>query len=166
MQAPQLLVTAVRQVLNIKAREGKTTKKDATLLVMGKIEKAGGPTKFGIGAAAMRMALVHIIDTEITRQFKMGLTDHEQKYVLPASTPAEIIAQLGTVSRWISVSDGSEATWVPALQASPTDWMDNAVLKEKKALQTQRKANASVDIARFLITNDFASLEEAMSKGV
>lgn len=166
MQAPELLVKAVRDVLRGKARDGSTTKKDAALAVMGKIEKAGGPTKFGIGAAALRMAFAHIIDVEITRQLKMGLTDHEQKYILPAGTPAEIIAELGKVSRWISISDGSEAVWVPALQASPVHWMDNAALKEKKARQTQTKANASMDIARFLMTNHFASLEEALTKGV
>src|SRR5262245_12791075 len=161
MQAPQLLVTAVRSVLSMKAREGKTTKKDATLAVLGKIDKAGGPTKFGIGAAAMRMALSHIVATEVTRQLKMGLTDHETKYVLPADTPREIIAALGKVPRWIAINDGSEAVWVPALQATPIHWMDNSALKEKKAQQTHVKANISTDIARFLMTNDFGSLEEA-----
>jgi hypothetical protein len=161
----ELLINAVRAVLNVKAREGKTTKKAATLSVMGKIDKAGGPTKFGIGAAAMRMALAHIIDLEVTRQLKMGLTEHEYKYVLPTSTPMEIIAALGKVPRWIAISDGTEAIWVPALHATPTHWMNNSSLKEKKAQQTQAKANISIDIARFLMVNKFASLEEAFAKG-
>src|SRR5262245_40687370 len=118
MQAPELLITAVRSVLRTKAREGKTTKRDATLAVIGKIDKAGGPTKFGIGAAAMRMALTHIIDTEVTRQLKMGLTDHETNFVLPANTPRDLIAALGKVPRWIAINDGSEAIWRPSLQAS------------------------------------------------
>src|SRR5262245_22791620 len=105
MQAPELLVAAVPSVLSMKAREGKTTKRDATLLVLGKIDKAGGPTKFGIGAAAMRVALTHIVDIEVTRQLKIGLTDHETKYVLPADTPAEIITALRRVPRWIAISD-------------------------------------------------------------
>jgi hypothetical protein len=165
MQAPELLITAVRSVLRMKAREGKTTKRDATLAVLGKIDKAGGPTKFGIGAAAMRMALTHIVDIEVTRQLKLGLTDHEYKFVLPAETPMEIIAALGKVPRWIAISDGSEAIWVPALQATAVNWMENSALKEKKAQQTQIKANMSTDIARFLMMNNFSSLEEAITKG-
>jgi hypothetical protein len=37
--------------------EAKPTKSEAVILVMKKIDGVGGPTKFGIGAAAMRMAL-------------------------------------------------------------------------------------------------------------
>ena len=113
----------------------------------------------------MRMALTHIIDVEVSRQLKLTLTDHEYKHVLPASTPMEIIAALGKVPRWIAISDGTEAVWVPALQATPIHWMDNSALKEKKAQQTQRKADLSTDIARFLMMNKFNSLEEAFKKG-
>jgi hypothetical protein len=165
MQLPDTLVNAVRSVLMTKARDGKTTKKDATLLVMKRIENMGGPTKFGIGAAAMRMALNYLIEGEITRQLKMGLTEHEYKFVMPASTPMEIVAALGKVPRWIAIGDGSEAQWVPTLQASPEDWLLNSELKEKKAQQTQAKANVSLDIARFLAMNKFKSLQEALHKG-
>lgn len=164
--ASELLISAVRSVLRTKAREGKTTKRDATLAVLGKIDKAGGPTKFGIGAAAMRMALSHLVDMEVTRQLKMGLTDHEYKFVLPADTPMEVISALGRVPRWIAINDGSDAEWIPALQATPTNWLENSQLKEKKAQQTQAKANTSTDIARFLMMHKFTSLNEALSKGV
>jgi hypothetical protein len=165
MQAPELLIIAVRSVLRTKAREGKTTKRDATLAVLGKIDKAGGPTKFGIGAAAMRMALTHVVDIEVTRQLKMDLTDHETKFVLPASTPMDLIAALGKVPRWIAINDGTEAIWRPSLQASPDEWLLNSELKEKKARQTEAKANVSIDIARFLMVHKFISLSEAISKG-
>lgn len=165
MHAPDPLIQAVRSVLQTKARDGKTTKKQAMLMVMGKIERAGGPTRFGIGAAAMRIALQYMIEAEVTRQFKMGLSEHEAKFMMPASTPSEIVAALGRVPRWLAVSDGSEANWVFALQATPEDWMMNASLKEKKAEQTQRKANVSMDIARFLAMHSFRSLQEALSKG-
>jgi hypothetical protein len=166
MQAPNGLIQAVRSVLSTKARDGKTTKREAAIMVMKKIETAGGPTKFGIGAAAMRMALLNLVDCEVTRQLKMGLTDHEHEFVLPASTPKEIIAAVGKVPRWIAISDGSDANWVFSLQATPEHWSQNAALKEKKAQQTQRKANVSIDIARFLMINKFRSLSEALSKGV
>jgi hypothetical protein len=166
MQAPESLIKAVQSVLKTKARDGKTTKRAATIMVLGKIEKSGGATKFGIGAAAVRTALTYIVETEVTRQMKMGLNDYETKLVLPATTPMEIIAALGKVPRWIAISEGPEALWIPALQASKKEWFANAELKEKKALQTQAKANISVDIGRFLAMNKFNSLEEAMRKGI
>lgn len=162
----ELLARAVYSVLKTKARDGKTTKREARQAVIGRIDRAGGPTKFGIGAAALRMALVHLVDTELTRQMKMGLTNHETAYVLPASTPTEVIAAIGKIPRWIAINEGPDAIWVPALQATPLQWMDNSALKEKKAQQTQAKADMSTDIARFLISNRFESLEEAMTKGV
>ena len=166
MTAPDLLVEAVRAVLNRKIREGKTTKNDATLAVLGKIDKAGGPTKFGIGAAAVRMAVRHIVEIEVTRQLKLGLTEHEYLHVLPAGTPMEVIAALGKTPRWIAISEGTDAIWIPSLQASPEDWFANAALKEKKAIQTQAKADMSSEIGRFLAAHRFASLAEAMSLGV
>jgi len=166
LQIPDILVKAVRSVLQTKERDGRTTKREATLLVTRKIERAGGPTKFGIGAATLRMALNSLIEGEVTRQLKMGLTEHEYKFVMPASTPMEIIAALGRVPRWLAISEGSEANWVFALQATPEEWVMNAALKEKKAEQTQRKADVSTDIARFLAMSGFRSLREALDKGV
>jgi hypothetical protein len=166
MTAPQLLIDAVHHVLSIKAREGKTTKHDATLMVHGKIEKAGGPTKFGIGAAALRMALLHVIETEVARQLKQMLTEHEYLHRLPAGTPMEIIAALGKTPRWIAVSEGTDAQWVFALMASPEQWMANAQLKYKKAAQTKDRARESEEISLFLKAHRFASLAEAMSLGV
>src|SRR5262245_48995648 len=111
MTASPLLVTAVRHALKIKAKDGETTKRAVAQMVHGKIEKAGGPTKFGIGAASLRIALLHVIEMEIARQMKTTLTDHEYKFVLPATTPLEMIATLGKAPRWIAISDGSEAIW-------------------------------------------------------
>jgi hypothetical protein len=165
MQAPESLIRAVKAVLKRKARDGKTTKRDAALEVLGKIENVGGPTKFGIGAGALRWALRQIVEAEITRQLKMGLTDHEYKFVMPASTPMEIVAAIGKVPRWIAISDGTEAEWVPTLQASPKDWFLNGELKHKKSRQTEASGNTSIDIGRFLKMNGFNSLEEAMKKG-
>jgi len=166
MTAPQLLIDAVHHVLKLKAKEGKTTKHDVIRMVHGRIEKAGGPTKFGIGAATLRIALMHVIETEVARQLKSTLTDHEYKFVLPANTPMEMVAALGRTPRWIAVSDGSEALWKFSLQASPEDWMANATLKLKKAQQTRDKASQSEEIALFLRMNKFTCLAEAITKGV
>jgi hypothetical protein len=167
MTTPDSLIRAVQSVLNTKAtRDGQTTKQEAVILVLRRIENAGGPTRFGLGAAAMRMALAHLIEIEVTRQLKQGLTEHEYLHVLPAHTPMEVIAALGKVPRWIAVSEGAEALWIPSLQATPGNWFANAALKERKAAQTQAKADVSTDIGRFLAMNSFNSLAEAISLGV
>ena len=165
MEVPQPLIDAVRNALKVKAREGKTTKKDVRVLVYRRMEKAGGPTRFLIGGAMLHAATIHLIDMEVGRQMKMGLTEHETLFCLPAHTPAQIIAALGKVPRWIAISEGGDANWVPSLQATPQDWFKNAELKEKKARQTGNRANESMDIGRFLAMNKFASLEEALAKG-
>ncbi len=165
MSAPQALINAVAHVLGIKAREGRTTKHDVTLMVHGRIERLGGPTRFGIGAAALRMALLHVIETEVGRQLKQTLTEHEYMHRLPAATPMEIIAALGRCPRWIAISEGTDAIWKFALTASPEDWLANARLKHKKALQTRDRALESEEIADFLRTHRFSCLAEALTKG-
>lgn len=166
MTSPPLLVNAVEHVLNMKARNGSTTKHDAALLVHGKIEKAGGPTKFGIGAAALRMALMHVIENEVGRQLKLTMTDHEYRHVLPASTPMEIIATIGRAPRWIAINEGIDAIWKFSLHATPDDWRANAALKHRKAAQTLNKARESEEIALFLSKHNFSCLAEAMGGSV
>ena len=163
MAASSLLMNAVRSVLKVQARVGQTTKNTATIMVMKRIDRAGGPTAFGIGAAAMRMALSYLIATEVTRQFKSGLSDHAVRFVLPPTTPAEIIEALGKVPAWIAIEEGEGALWVYALKATPANWHANADIKEKKSKETAKKANASVDIARYLAMNGFSSLQDAIT---
>jgi hypothetical protein len=166
MSAPQAVVNAVRAVLKRKERDGRTTKNDAVIEVLGKIEKMGGPTKYGIGTAMMLMAIRHIIEAEVSRQFKGGLTEHEYLHVLPAGTPMEFIAALRKVPRWIAINEGSDAEWRFSLRASPDDWRKNAAMKIKKARQTLNRADESEEIAMFLIKHKFSCLEEALTKGV
>lgn len=161
MSALPKVAEAVRSVLKMKAREGQTTKGDATLLAWKKIELAGGPTPFGIGRAAMRMACLHIIETEVTRQLKSGLSDHETTFVLPPTTPAEIREALGKIPRWIAIEEGPDALWINSLTARCEHWAANALMKEKKAKQTEKRANMSMDIARYLTMGGFNSLKEA-----
>lgn len=154
------LTEAVRSVLRTEARKGQTTKNSATILVLKRIEQAGGPTKFGIGAAAMRMALAHIVGVEITRQFKMPMSDHAVEFILPKTAPADIVAAFGKIPEWIAIEDGCDALWMYALKARAEHWGANAALKEKKAAQTIAKANISLDMQRLLTGYGFKSLEE------
>jgi hypothetical protein len=162
----QALIDAVNHVLKIKKREGKTTKHDVALMVHGRIERLGGPTRFGIGAGALRMALMHLIEAAVTQAMKRPLSDHAVRYVLPADTPAEFLAALRKVPEWIAIGEGPDAEWVPSLQATPEHWKANAEMKRKKAWQTEIKADVSEEIWRFLMAHKFASLEECFTKGV
>ncbi len=159
------LTEAVRSVLKTKARVGQTTKQEATVLVMTKIDKAGGPTKYGIGAAAMRMALSHIIQVEVSRQLKTPLSDHASTYVLPKSEPVEILKKLGSVPEWIAVEEGKDALWMFSLKARIPHWIANAELKHRKGQQTIAKGNVSLEIAMYLEANKFRSLGDVIGGG-
>lgn len=158
MSSNPKLAEAVRSVLKTKARAGTTTKQDVILMVFNRIENLGGPTKFGIGAAAMRMAVAHLIETEVTRQFKNGLTAHDREFVLPPTTPPEIVKTLGKVPAWIAIEDRANALWMYALKASANHWRINFSLKERKAQQTIARANESLEIAEFLSKSGYSSL--------
>ena len=165
MSPNQKLTDAVRYVLKTKARVGQTTKTDATQLVVRRIQDTGGPTKYGIGVAALRMALNHIVQVEVTRQFKAGLSDHATTYLLPKNGHADEFAKyLGKLPAWIAVEEGPHAIWVNSLKARPEHWMANALLKEKKAQQTIDRANISTDIAHYLRRYNLKSLEDVLEE--
>ena len=166
MQAPQAVVRAVKAALKSQAKGGKVIKRNVRLAVTGKIREAGGLTKFGIGRAMIEMAVQHIIETELTRQMKMPITDHQRQYMLPAGTPPEILASLPKIAQYICLDDGTDPPWVKSLDASPDEWFANNNLKDKKARQTQVAANIPLDIGRFLAAFNFASLTEAFEKGL
>ena len=147
----------VRGVLKTKARIGETTKTEASLLAWRKMERSGGPTAFGIGAAAMQMACMHIIGTEVMRQFKGGLSEHDLLVFLPTA-PEGIREVLGKVHQWIAIEEGAEARRIFWQKATCEHWRANADLKEMKAQQTLAKANQSRDVVRFLEAHNLASL--------
>jgi hypothetical protein len=153
---------AVSDVLRMKAKRGQTTKTEATMLTLRKIENLGGPTKFGIGVAAMNMAMMHIVGNEVTRQLKMPLTDHDATFVMPKTIRDEVKEICEKVPRWIAIADGADAIWVHTLKARPEHWEANGNMKNKKAVQTQLKADISTEVALFLIDKGFDNLEEAI----
>lgn len=156
---------AVRSVLKTKARVGQTTKQEATILVINKIDKAGGPTKYGIGAAAMRMALMHIVQAEVTRQFKTPLSEHAETFVLPKSEPVELLKKFGAVPEWIAIEEGKDAVWIYSLKATIPHWIANAQLKHKKAAQTAAKGDISLEIAMYLEEHGLKSLADVIGGG-
>ena len=154
----------VGEVLRKQLKNGTTTKHSVTLQAWKKIEKTGGPTKYGVGAAAMTMAMMHLIETEVTRQLKMPLTDHDAEFRLPASIRADLKDIVVKIPRWIAIEDGKDAIWMSTLKARSEHWRANGVLKERKAAQTQAKANISMEVELFLEVNGFTNLEDAIAR--
>jgi hypothetical protein len=141
---------AVSDVLKTAARHGETTRNSAVTLTWGKIEKLGGPSKFGIGTSAMIMGCKQIISAEVGRQFRSNLTEHEVEYILPTRVPRDLVAILGRVPHWIAIEEGSDALWMHWRKATADHWQANADLKRRKAEQTLNAARYSVEIADYL----------------
>ena len=149
---------AVRYVLKTKARAGSTTKSTASTLVWQRIKDTGGPTRYGIGTAAMIIGCKHVIDLEVTRQFKTNLSEHEIEFILPTTIPADLIKIMGRVPRWIAIEEGPDAMWMYWRAATPRHWKANADMKRKKAEQTLVAARYSQEIADYLETHGISKL--------
>jgi hypothetical protein len=154
----------VQDVLRTKLTVGSTTKNHVKHLAWKKIEKAGGPSKYGIGTAAMIMAVQDIIEKEVTRQLKMPLTDHDAEFRLPATVSGDLKELVKKIPRWIAIQRGPDAIWMSTLKARPEHWRANGELKETIALQTLDKAEISHEVELFLKLNGFANLEDAIAK--
>ena len=153
------LEVLVRSVLKSEAaRHGKTTKKDAGALVWKRVERLGGPSKIGIGSGAIIMGCMHYIHTEIGRQFKCGLTEHEVEYILPTTIPEELIKLVGRVPRWIAIEEGTDALWIYWRNANCEHWGMNALLKRKKAEQTLNAARFSLEGSDYMKAHGIKSL--------
>jgi hypothetical protein len=149
---------AVQHVLKMKAKNGQTTKQDAAQLVWRKIENTGGPGAYGIGRAAVTMACLHIIETEVTRQFKIVVSEHVRQFIIPKHMPMEIVRALDKIPGWIAIEEGRGALWKYSLKATSQDWDRNFEMKDKKAEQTHTSALLSLDISRFLASNGVRTL--------
>jgi hypothetical protein len=152
----------VHDVLLDEAKKGETTKKGATALAMLRLEASGGPGKFGIGPAEMIMCLKDMVGKEVTRQLKAQLPDgFVPGYAWPNAPPA-LLQELHRLPAWIATEDGSDARWVPSLKATAAEWDANAQLKMKKAEQTIKQADIATDIARYLNTYGYDTLDDAI----
>jgi hypothetical protein len=154
----KLLAKAVASVLHKEARKGQTTRNTATILTMKRIEDAGGPTKFGIGAAAMRMAFKNIVGIEVMRQMKLPVSGHDAEFILPQNLPEEVKVMLFKMPHWIALEEGVDAIWKNWRKATSLDWLANAVMKQKKAHQTLARMRYSEDIALYLEAHNLNTL--------
>jgi hypothetical protein len=160
------LQAEVQRALKDFARGGSATKSDVAVRVWTRIEKLGGPSKYGIGLAAMTMGCMHYINAEVTRQFKSSLTDHEFEYILPGRLPDELISIVagGKVQRWIAIEEGTDAMWVYWRKATVEHWQANAGMKKRKADQTQVAAQYSKEIADYMETHGIKSLGDVFKE--
>lgn len=157
------IIKVVRDVLRLKMKSGVTTKSSAALLAYRKIESLGGPTKFGIGAAAMMMTLLHILETEVTRQMKMPLTDHDAAFRMPPGVAAELKDIMVKIPRWLAIEKAKDALWMSTLKARPEHWAANGSLKVEIGEATLEKADISFEVRDYLRSNGYQSLEEAIA---
>lgn len=161
MSAPAKLQALVAGVLKEEKRKGQTTKQSATLLVMSKIDRGGGGKAYGIGSAYLHLALSGIVGNVVERQLKTGLPDNVI-HIAMRNAPPELVQSMGKLPAWIATGEGKDARWVPSLEASADDWFANASMKERKAKQTLKTADISVDIGRYLVQYGMNSLSDAM----
>jgi hypothetical protein len=125
------------------------------------MDRRGGADAFGIGPAEIRMALKHIVGAAVGKGLKRGLPDNVLHHALP-NAPPELVQVMPRLPAWIAIDEGVNAVWIPSLKATVEQWMANAKLKETKARETMKKANASADMAEFLIQYGINSLAETM----
>jgi len=160
MTAPQQVQKCVARILKTERRKGETTKQGCVALVMNNLSRGGNG--YAIPPALLHAASKHIVASEIDRQLKQGLPANIFGHAL-RNAPPELAQVLPNLPAWIATSEGAEARWVPSLQASAADWMANAQMKDRKARQTKKKANASADISRYLSEYGMSSLSDSVS---
>lgn len=159
MTAFPKLAALVTSVLKLEARySGKTTKAGSAALVWKRLEKSGGPSAFGLGSSAMIMGCMYYINTELHRQLKANLTEHEIEYIPPTTIPKDLIKLMGRVPRWIAIEEGNDALWMYWRSATYEHWTANAQLKRRKAEQTLASARFSVDLADYMETHGIHTL--------
>src|SRR5262245_18813897 len=153
------LVRLVSDVLREDARRGETTKAQATTTCVNRITRSGGPARFGIGTADLLMCLRNIVGSEVTHQLKRALP-HDTCTVALRTCPPGVAQVMRNLPNWIAQAEGPNAKWVPSLRATVEQWRTNFGLKNFKALQTMRKADASENVARFLEDNGYSCLDD------
>jgi hypothetical protein len=155
------IIAEVRRVLKKEARNGQTTMKGATALAARKIiEKPGS---YGIGQAAIRMAVYHIVGSVVRTELKSPVSEHAAEFVFkPAASPElkKILAEQ-SIPQWLAIEEGEDALWKHFRTATASDWEANFLLKQKKAVQTMMastKVRELIDIMRTFGINNLGEV--------
>jgi hypothetical protein len=105
--------------------------------------------KGGLPASLVHVTARRLIEGEVRRQFKKSLPPNVKTAILH-NFPKNIRAEIDRLPAWICIEDGMGAIHVPAIKATPQQWLANAALKIKKADQARAAGNKSLTIGRFL----------------
>jgi len=155
----QLVTSTLRREA---ANRGRTTLNNIVTMVYSQIERRGGYQAFGIGRADIVMAVRSIIAREAKSQLIKTLPEDSFRAVLNNGAPPELRAILPRLPQWIAIEKGSDAQWVPSLQATYQEWLANAEMKNILANQTIRRADFSVNVADYLKQYGLTSLSEVL----
>jgi len=162
--APPRVQRLVRETLRREAASrGRTTLNNVVTLVYSQIERRGGYQAFGIGRADIIMAVRSIIARETKSQLVRTMPEDDFRAVLNNGAPPELRAILPRLPQWIAIEKGSDAQWVPSLQATYQEWLANAEMKNVLASQTIRRADFSVNVADYLRQYGLGNLAEVLN---
>lgn len=159
MQYPAV-VAEVRRVLKREARNGQTTAKGATALATRKITE--DPKTYGIGQAAIRMAVAHIVGGEVRKQLRSPISDHNAEFMLKPTVPDQLreVLKEQSIPQWIAIEECEDAIWKHFRSATADDWEANFRLKEKKAAQTMDAATKVRELLDLMRSFNIRSLAE------
>ena len=163
MAAPASIKDRVSRVLKDEARKGECTKETVVLLAMN---ASRGQGDFGLSRSELLMSARAIYSREVDRQLKQGLPDNLIHDAMRNARLPDLVQILKRLPAWIAVSEGREAKWIPALRATPEQWLANYELKQRKSDQTQTRADESREIVDYLIRYGMHSLEDALPMDV
>jgi hypothetical protein len=159
MSAPKKIQSLVSGILKEEARRGHTTKQTVVAKAMAKITQGGGPARYGIGHAYVIHATAQAVSSETDRQFKQGLPENVFRMSMRNAPPA-LVQTMHKLPQWIAIGEGPGADWVPSLQATAEQWMENFYLKRRIAERTMQAATVSEEMARYLDQHGMQSLSE------
>jgi hypothetical protein len=150
----------VGDILADQLRNGPTTCRAVAATAIATIERSGGPEKWGFGRAWIYEAMKSDIIAQTKARMKSGLYSDDPGIL--RNYPPSLADQLRKLPYAIAISEGCDAAWVSSLNATIDDWTANANLKAKKATETMKQADQSMDIAVFLRKHGLTCLADSL----
>jgi hypothetical protein len=149
----------------IKAEDARTQNglviSDITTIVYNNMQRKGGPTKFGIGTADQIMMFRNYISQGVRQQFQSKMPDSFHRAAM-ATCPPALVQTMTYLPQKIAIEQGPKAHWVSSIRASANDWQAHGRMKYKIAEMTRQRARVAEDIMRYLQSNGFTSLGNAL----
>jgi hypothetical protein len=156
------LYDLVDDIIADQLRQGPTTLAAIRAAGVTAIMRGGGPLKFGFGDAYIYQFVgEHVAD--VAKQLLKGGLYIDDSAQLRINAPPLLAEQLLKIPRAIALGEGRDAEWVSSLRATAEQWKTNANLKAKKAQQTIKQADESMDVANYLTKYGMTCLGEGLA---